>query len=239
MKKSLFFLCFVFIGTIFVYSEQKNIAVNPSFEDVSGDLPVGYKASAWKQDKSCEIVVDKTIFRAGNNSLKITNLEDNDARVSQTIKVSPNKYYNISGWVKTDGIGEKGKGANISISNLFCSSQDLKGTVKTWTKIELNGKTGPDQTELTYTMGIGGFGSINSGKAWFDEISITEFNEAQKGIEYAPLYNEVKKDDKDKNAKGTNGSPASVNYTLLIIGAILLLASILIVAIIIRAKKKK
>ena len=63
---------------------------------------------------------------------------------------------------------EQGKGAIISMFGMLLSTTELKGT-NDWTYVELYGRTGPEQTVLDLTAGVGDMAARVRGTAYFDE----------------------------------------------------------------------
>jgi len=66
----------------------------------------------------------------------------------QPIKVKGDTYYRLSCWVKTENVGTKTKGANISIEGSLDTSRDIRETSDNWEYLELYGKTSPNQETL-------------------------------------------------------------------------------------------
>ena len=96
--------------------------------------------------------------------------EGNDIRLCRTMNVDKNSYYRISCAVKTADV-YGGAGANISIDGSLAASDGVYGQTD-WQTVELIGKTGKDQTELTVCVRVGGYGALSNGEAWFKDISM-------------------------------------------------------------------
>ena len=96
--------------------------------------------------------------------------EGNDIRLCRTMNVDKNSYYRISCAVKTADV-YGGAGANISIDGSLAASDGVYGQTD-WQTVELIGKTGKDQTELTVCVRVGGYGALSNGEAWFRDISM-------------------------------------------------------------------
>lgn len=100
----------------------------------------------------------------------ISSESENDARLIQEFEVSGNTAYRITCDVRTeDVVGDAG--ANIGIYGVAVTGGCVTGTTE-WSAIELVGKTAAGQTVLSVSVGIGGHGSLASGKAWFDNLKI-------------------------------------------------------------------
>ena len=62
------------------------------------------------------------------------------------------------------------------------TSPDLKGTNNQWSLLELYLKTGRDIHTVTLTLGLGGFGRINTGKASFADVRMEEVDTIPDGV---------------------------------------------------------
>ena len=54
----------------------------------------------------------------------------------------------------------------------FQNSQDIKGSEKEWQPVELWVKTEKWQDRLTLALRVGGYSSLNTGEAWFSDITV-------------------------------------------------------------------
>ena len=64
------------------------------------------------------------------------------------------------------------------MEDTFISSEYVYDTKGEWTELTLYGKTGPDQDYMTVMARIGGYGSLNVGRAWFDDIELVRLKAA-------------------------------------------------------------
>jgi len=154
------------------YAEDVNKVFNPGFEENTLEMDFWEK---WSYNTSTEVslITSPELAHSGNNCVRITNTAPNDSRIRQMVSVKENTLYKISGWIKTENVSEQGKGAIISVFGTFISTPELKGT-NDWTYVELYGRTGPEQTILDLTAGVGGHGGESSGTAYFDDITVEE-----------------------------------------------------------------
>jgi len=214
------FLCFgINIGNVYA---AENILVNGSFEEISGILPQGWDFQVWDKQSDSKLNVEKQDVHSGNNAVTIENSKMDDAKLVQTIKVSPNSLYSISCWVKAQVIDKNAKGANIGVVGLIDTSQDFKDTQGQWQYVELYGRTGQDQTELQVNVGVGGYGSVNAGKATFDDLSVKKVDTVPAGAKVIDFF----KAPSTGNAAVTAQAPDTANqynYTDLYFGGFALL----------------
>ncbi len=180
-----------------------NIVVNHSFEDDSGANMSNWDTYIWDKNPGVtEIKPDSAQSHSGSASIMITNNTPNDARLLQDVPVQGDSYYKLSCWVKTEGVGPDNKGANISIAGLLAASKDVRGTSAGWEYIELYGKTRKGQSSFTLTLGLGGYGSTNTGKAWFDDAGVQKIDSLPESVTAVNLYSE----DSSQGKQGSQGS---------------------------------
>lgn len=164
-----------------------NIVSNPGFEDGDGGNVYGWTSGSWDNNGKFSWVDNQK--QTGKKSVCIENGTPTDSRYKQQISVKGNTVYLLSCWVKTENVGMQNIGANLSVEGLFVISPDVKGTSGEWKKVELYGRTAKGQENLTVTVGLGGYGSLNSGTAWFDDISVEELKSVPANTKVVNLFN--------------------------------------------------
>ncbi len=152
---------------------------NGSFEEITGEgLP-----AHWLPDAYVRLPGVTEFGQAEGTSgkgIRIVSHEPNDARFSQTVKVTPNTIYRLSGMVKAQAEG--GLGANLSIQDVYVFSESVYDTQGEWQKVELYGKTGGGQSEITVFARLGGYSGEASGTAAFDDLSLMAVDDAPSGV---------------------------------------------------------
>lgn len=123
----------------------------------------------------------------GDALLRISAATPNDARFVQELAVEPGSVYRFACWARSENIGSAARGAGISVADTQEGSPDITGS-SDWRLLEFYGKTGPDQRKLSVTVGIGGYGSLNSGTAWFRDVTVEKVKNVPAGIRVAPLH---------------------------------------------------
>jgi predicted membrane-bound dolichyl-phosphate-mannose-protein mannosyltransferase len=111
----------------------------------------------------------------------------NDARFVHELVVEPDTVYRFACQAYSENIGSAARGAGISFLAIQEGSPDIKGSTSEWQLLELYGKTGPDQQRLSLTVGIGGYGSLNSGLVRFKDIRVEKIENPPTGIRIAAL----------------------------------------------------
>ncbi len=112
-----------------------------------------------------------SVDTSGIGTLSIDSLKPNDARWTQTVPVQPGTWYRLTGWARTEDVGAQNRGAALSIMGTFHESQDLRGT-QGWTPLALWVRTTAAQTTLEVACRLGGYASLNSGRAWYTALSL-------------------------------------------------------------------
>ncbi|MBA2133380.1 phospholipid carrier-dependent glycosyltransferase [Capillibacterium thermochitinicola] len=185
---TMLFLMAVSVG-ILTGAAEGMLPPNGGFEEGVNATVYYWMTHAWDtREGVTEFHWDDTQSYTGQKSVCIVNNEPNDARYKQQIRVKGDTYYRLSCYVKTENVGHDHKGANISVEGIIDTSQDIRGTTDQWTYIEMYGRTGRRQETLTVTVGLGGYGSLNTGKAYFDEVVVEEVTSLPPHIHAVNLF---------------------------------------------------
>jgi len=159
-----------------------NLIVNSGFEDGSyapTNHPTGWSTDAWQNTSTFRW--DNSISHSGTNSVKIISSTPNDARWIQTVSVTPNTDYILSGWIKTQNVAKDPTaaldiGANLCLLGnlqdpLWDHSPDLKGT-NDWTYVTFHFNSG-NRSSVIVAARLGYWSATATGTAWFDDITLT------------------------------------------------------------------
>ncbi len=153
--------------------ETLNLLENGSFESVDPEgAPEGWLQGKWYWDSGVSVLSLSDEAYSGSHSVMVYNAGENDARFTQTIPVTPNAYYRLSCMVRAEGCGSGRNGAGLSVEDTFVSSEYVYDTDGEWVQLTLYGITGPKQTYMTVMARVGGYGSLNTGRAWFDDLEV-------------------------------------------------------------------
>lgn len=221
----------------------ENLVLNPGFEEGSGKIPQSWFTDMWKKrDGVTEFVWKSEGAYSGTKCFYINNIETNDARVMQKITVEPNKMYKLSCFTKQINKSEEGTGANISVRGKVETSLPIKKNPEEWQNISLYIKTTENITDITVTIGLGGYGSIASGEAWFDDVVVEEVDTIPPGAKTAIIEEKAEEEEKkvepeevQKEKIKSQEKPAT-NWVLIIV--IISLGVVVVVLLIIIAIKK-
>jgi len=119
--------------------------------------------------------------------LKISAPTPNDARFVHELSVEPDTVYRFSCRTSSENIGSAARGAGISVMDIQDGSPDIQASGNDWRSLEFYGRTGPGQRKVYVTVGIGGYGSLNSGTVRFRDIRVEKISTVPAGIRIALL----------------------------------------------------
>jgi hypothetical protein len=184
---SVVLFCIVFYQCAFA---AENLLKNPSFEDINNNMPVGWYTWVWDyKPGTVEFFVEQEGSRSGQNYVTIENKEGRDSRYYQEVAVNSNSCYKFSAWIKTQNVSDNVLGANLSLEGITAHSRDVKGTVDEWQYAELYIRTGEGVNTLKLSLGLGGYGNLNIGKASFDDAVLEEVDSIPEGVNFALVEN--------------------------------------------------
>ena len=223
-------LTFLFaIGTCALAEEDgqvgENLIENGDFSTMDGELPEGWRRELWLTDAGVSVLTVEEDGYEGR-CVSVTNVDANDARFVQTVPVEPNTLYRVSGMVRAEDCDPEGYGASLSIGNVFVYSEALYDTHGRWEYVELYGWTGADQTELDIFARVGGYGNLSRGRAWFDNIALSEVAAAPADVFVYDFYRNEGGDSSESFAaeEASDGEPERFTEAWLLFTAIYALA---------------
>ncbi|HEY6394581.1 MAG TPA: hypothetical protein VIX12_04120 [Candidatus Binataceae bacterium] len=119
----------------------------------------------------------------GPHQAEIENLKPNDARWMQSISLGPG-WYHASAEARTEAVGAYEMGANISVPEDGIVSSDIRGT-SGWQTVGFYLKVGPRGADVDIALRVGGFGSLNTGRAFFRDVKLVKIAAPQPGTQHA------------------------------------------------------
>ncbi len=203
-----------------------NCLTNPAFSSCESAKADGWYFDSYRNAENAVSFV-KNAGPDGENALRLTLTELNDARLVQEVKCKRSTLYRFSVLCRTENIGTDASavGANISVIGVFTHSQALSGD-NGWTRLDFYGRTAANQTTLTVALRIGFYSGENSGTAWFTNASMTEIDASAlpEGVTAASLENRLNTSsgsDKTDDKKNENSQKST---SIIITGAVFSLA---------------
>ena len=212
----------------------ENLVVNGDFSEVdSSGMPVGWQRDMWYTDVGVSrLYVSEDGF--DGNCAAVVNADKNDARFSQTIAVEPNSYYRFSCMVRAENCGNADYGATLSFKDTFAYSKSYYDTAGEWKEIRIYGQTGKDQTEITLMLRVGGYGALNTGSAFFDNVEAVKLDERPKAAEVFILNKVESSNIASSETETEEGLPPRSTETWLLLTA---LYAVLILALARRSRR--
>ncbi|MEG0933994.1 MAG: glycosyltransferase family 39 protein [Clostridia bacterium] len=222
MKRWLALALVVWLFTGQAAFAEQNLLLNPEIEQVtSNEQPEGWTREMWHYDAGVsDLGVRRNVYGSGY-SLYVDNLGENDARFEQRVAVEPDTIYRISCMIRAEGCSEDEVGANLSIKDTFVTCENLYDTGGAFVKATLYGRTGPEQTEVTVMARVGGYGSLNIGRAWFDDFEMVTVDQVPVGAQTYSLSAVPPSDEGegvDAQEDADAGMPVSGELILMIVG---------------------
>ncbi|MBR4333194.1 MAG: hypothetical protein IKP72_10995, partial [Clostridia bacterium] len=175
--------CFLLFRPAPTADYGQNLLVNGSFEKVDAKgVPEGWTLDAYSGLAGAEFDVVRDEARAAAH---IVNKIPKDARFAQEVNVEPGALYCLHGFIKADA--RDGRGANLSIKDIYLFTDELYNTAGEWQEAVLYGRTGADQHTVTIYMRLGGYSGESTGEAWFRDVTVCKVDGVPSGHS-APLW---------------------------------------------------
>jgi dolichyl-phosphate-mannose-protein mannosyltransferase len=160
-------LLLTFLWPAAIGQAANNLLKNASFENVSDVIPNDWGHDAYlKEEQITSYTISDVETHTGKYSVVLENKEANHSRWTQTIKVKPKTTYKFAGYVKTEQIGLDATGAHFFVDGVAVTYPEVKDTNGKWAYVHFYAKTGKEQKSITFGASLGGYGSINTGKAF-------------------------------------------------------------------------
>ena len=147
--------------------------VNGNFEEFQGNRLARFVTKA---DPGARAFVDTSVFRSGKASLRLENdgtTPETTARLEQEIRVTPNRCYRISAWIRTE---KPLSGPLLSLKTHTPDNRDLSPyeppmpATTSWTKVTTAFNSWyTDRIRLN----VGVFEGV-PGKVWVDDVQVEE-----------------------------------------------------------------
>jgi len=194
-------------------ADQKNLLLNGDFKKGSEDQPDSWRTEAWINSPEA-FQTHWHSYTDKPSEMEVDNLQANDGRWMQPLTVPPG-WYQLSVDLRTENVGAKESGASISVMEDGIMSADIHGTTD-WQRVTLYLKVGGHGADIDVALRVGGFGSLNSGKAFFRNASLIAIDAPPPSA--TPTYdlNVIRK----QAAPVPIGSPFSLVFTFAMLAGI-------------------
>ena len=213
----------VFVSTYSIGMAEVNILKNPGFEQSQNGLPSGWNfMNGISQDAKMDL--SKTKPHSGTSCLTIENINPTDTMIIQNLEVQPEKVYKVSGWLKTENIQNQAGSANITLyyvnNGYGCkgiyTSTEYQNTGNKWAKMEFYIRTLKESSPLTLGLRLGGQGTKNKGKVFFDDLSVELVNNPAVPVSNFFIPTDMKSGNSASSSNPANNTPGSSPHNVLL-----------------------
>ncbi len=194
-------------------ADQKNLLLNGDFKKGSEDQPDSWRTEAWINSPE-SFATHWHSYTDKPSEMEVDNIAANDGRWMQPLTVPPG-WYQLSVDLRTENVGAKESGASISVMEDGIMSADIHGTTD-WQRVTLYLKVGGHGADIDVALRVGGFGSLNTGKAFFRNASLVAIDAPPPNA--TPTY--------DLNAIRQQGAPVPIGSPISLAVTFLALAGI-------------
>ncbi len=170
-------LCATFLAIALAPSlacAAQNLLKNGDLSAGSEDQPDDWRIEAWIQKPESFETHWHSPSPPEAGELEVNNLEANDGRWMQSLSLTPG-WYEMSVEVRTEKVGDTETGATISVMEDGIMSADIHGTAG-WQRLSLYMKVGEKGADVDIALRVGGFGSLNTGRAFFRRASLIKID---------------------------------------------------------------
>ncbi len=195
---------------------SKNLLVNGDFAAGSGTQPDEWRTEAWINNPESFAYSWNPPAAGKPGELMVNNLKPNDGRWMQSLTLAPGAYY-LSVEIRADNVGADETGATISVMDDGAMSRDIHGT-SAWSQAGLYLVVGGKGADVDVALRVGGFGSLNAGRAFFRHASVVKLAALPPGA--SPVF------DLTELRKAAAPEPIGSPYTLVLAAALLAAAAI-------------
>jgi len=150
----------------------ENLVKNGDLAQGTGTLPAEWRTDRWDTAADATKFLWQAPAEGQPGMAIIENVKPNDARFVQDVRVDELTWYHVQANVRAENVGGEAIGAYVSLMEGFQNSNDVKGTQAEWQPVELWIKTEKWQDRLTVALRLGGYSSLNTGKAWFADVRV-------------------------------------------------------------------
>jgi len=153
--------------------EGPNLLSNGDFAHGSGKSPDHWRTGGWNESPAFTSY-DWLHSTGSEPELMIDNLQPNDARWLQTLTLGPGWYY-VGAEARTELVPLNAAGASVSLDEDGINSPDIHGSAD-WQRLGLYIKVGAHGADIDVALRLGGFGSLNTGRAFFREARMVKLD---------------------------------------------------------------
>lgn len=190
-------------------SAKRQFLLNRNFTTGSGNQPDDWRTEAWVEKPGATVYRWIHPGHGHPGELEIDNLQPNDARWIQTLNLGPG-WYHFTVDIRTEDVPADRIGATLSVMEGEIMSVDVRHS-SGWTLVGLYLLVGKRGADVNVALRLGGYGSLNVGRAFFKNASVVKLSKLPAG---AYRVFDLAKIEKATSPAAT-GSPISLVVTFL------------------------
>ncbi len=154
-----------------IADEQKNLLLNADFAKGSEDQPDSWRTEAWINSPEA-FQTHWHHYSDKPSEMEVDNLQANDGRWMQPLTLPPG-WYQLSVDIRTENVGAKQSGAtDLDHGRRHHVARNPRHP--DWQRETLYLKVGGQGADVDVALRVGGFGSLNTGKAFFRNASLVD-----------------------------------------------------------------
>jgi hypothetical protein len=158
---------------------ETNLILNGTLAKGSEQQPDDWRTEAWVNEPAAFAYTWIHPQNEVPGQLEVNAIKPNDARWMQSLTLAPG-WYRFSAEVRTENVGTKETGATISIMEDGAMSPDIRGTTG-WQTVGLYLQVGGSGADVEVALRVGGYGSLNSGRAFFRNLHADKLTSPPQG----------------------------------------------------------
>jgi len=163
---------------------ETNLMLNGDLAKGAAEQPDDWRTEAWVDEPQAFHYTWAHPEKGVPGQLEVDALKPNDARWMQSLTL-PAGWYHFSTELRTENVGTQATGASISIMEDGAMSPDIRGTTG-WQRVGFYLQIGGQGADVEVALRVGGFGSLNAGKAFFRDVHAEKI--AAPPPEATPVY---------------------------------------------------
>jgi hypothetical protein len=167
-----------------VRATEANLILNGDLARGSEQQPDDWRTEAWVNEPAAFAYTWIHPQNEAPGQLVVNAIKPNDARWMQSVTLVRG-WYHFSAEVRTENVGTKETGATISIMEDGAMSPDIRGTTG-WQTVGFYLQVGASGADVEVALRVGGYGSLNTGKAFFRSIHAEQVESPPPGA--TPVY---------------------------------------------------
>jgi len=179
---------------------------NADLSKGSENQPDDWQTQAWVNEPDAVTFNWTHPANGGPGEAEVNAIKADDARWWQQLELKQGWYY-ISADIRTENVAPDHSGATISVMEDGIMSPEVKGN-SNWTRVGLYLKVGQKGADVQVALRVGGFGSLNTGRAFFRNASVVQID--------APPPNAQPTFDLDTIRKAAQPVPIGHLYSLIL-----------------------